>query len=149
MHWRIYTPTNGAPPPWPAIVDIHGGGYKSGHPFQSGPVQVAEELAARGYYVVSVDHELAPCGVMPTQHCHDSTAEGIASGRPPQQTDGIEAIVRALRADAVHCNGKIGTVGGSSGGSHAVWVALNTISSTGWPNWTEADRVTCAVFRRL
>jgi acetyl esterase/lipase len=144
LHWRIYTPTNGAPAPWPAIIDIHGGGFKSGNPFQGGPSKSAEDLAANGFYVAVVDYELAPCGVMPTQHCHDSTAEGIASGRPPEQSDDIEAEVRALRADP-HCNGRIGVLGGSAGGTFAIWVALNTNSSSGWPNWSASDQVDCAV----
>jgi len=37
-------------------------------------------------------------------------------------------------------NGKVGVVGGSAGGSHAAWVALNKSTSDGWPFWSPGDR---------
>lgn len=38
------------------------------------------------------------------------------------------------------CNGKVGVIGGSSGGSHAAFVGFDQTSSVGWPNWTKNDR---------
>jgi acetyl esterase/lipase len=52
----------------------------------------------------------------------------------------VEALVKAAKADLTHGTGKVGVIGGSSSGSHAAWVALNTIPSDGWPNWTILDR---------
>ena len=63
-----------------------------------------------------------------------------------QQVNDIKAYVTAMRADP-RCNGKIGVVGGSSGASHAVTVALDTTDSgVGvWPYWNAAARPDCAV----
>jgi len=98
--------------------------------------------------VVSIDHELAPCNLILDQPCHIGNPD---SGRPPQQTDDVKNAIRALRADTTRCNGKVGVVGGSSGGSHAVFVALDTTPTGGggaWPRWFYGgndDRPDCAV----
>jgi acetyl esterase/lipase len=119
-----------------------------GDAFDGGVEAVAEDLQAAGYLVFAVYYRLAPCGTIIGQHVHDLTTDGIASGRPLQQTNDIKALVRAARADS-RCNLKVGTVGGSGGGSHAVWVALDTnptVPSTDWPKWQGAsDLVDCAV----
>ncbi len=100
---------------------------------------VAQDLAAAGYYTLIVSYRLAPCGQIQGQPCHNVDA---LTGRPPQQTDDIKAEVRALRADITHCNGKIGVVGGSAGGSHALFVALDTVTSS---NWSAVMRPDCVV----
>jgi acetyl esterase/lipase len=119
----------------PAILILHEGGFMMGNFFSSHVTVPAQDLAAAGYYTVIADYRLAPCGLVTGQPCHDDPD----SGRPPQQTDDVKAFVRALRADE-HCNGLVGIVGGSAGGSHAAFVALDRRTSTGWPNWTAADR---------
>lgn len=152
LQYRAYLPTPAAswgPSPWPSVIVIHGGGFRSGHPFQGGPDQAAVSLAQAGYYVRNVDYELAPCALLPIgQACHDNTSAGQASGRPPQQTDDIKAQIRALRADPA-CNGNIGILGGSAGGSHAVFCAIDkTATANHWPHWCENgadDRPDCAV----
>lgn len=100
---------------------------------------VAQDLADAGYYVLVASYRLAPCGQIEGQPCHNADA---ATGRPPQQTNDIKAEIRAIRADTVHCNGKVGVVGGSSGASHALFVTLDT-STTG--NWSPSLRPDCAV----
>ena len=87
-------------------------------------------------------YRLAPWGLITGQPCHQNSS---ASGRPPEQSNDVEAEVIALRADS-HCNGKIGTIGGSGGGSWAVWAALDTNSSGNqYPFWDASKRVDCAV----
>jgi acetyl esterase/lipase len=154
LTWRIYTPVPSPTVSPPAVIVIHGGGFRAGSAFDGdGMLQACADLAANGFYVVSVNYELAPCGLIPGQPLHTDNA----SGRPPNQSNDIKAFVKALRADFTHHNGKIGVVGGSAGGTHAVWVALdNTTSGNQWPYWnccappcetcgTVDDRVDCAV----
>jgi len=47
-----------------------------------------------------------------------------ASDRPPQQSNDVKQQILAARADS-HCNGTIFLVGGSAGGTHALWAALD------------------------
>lgn len=96
---------------------------------------VVQDMANRGYYVYYAGYRLAPCGLIKGQDCHDDPS----SGRPPQQTDDVKAFVKAAKADS-HCNGKLAVIGGSAGASHAAFVAFDTSTSTGWPNWSAGDR---------
>jgi acetyl esterase/lipase len=90
-----------------------------------------QDLVAAGYYVFVADYRLAPCGLIKGQTCHITDE---SSGRPPQQTNDVKAIMRAARADT-HCNGFVGIVGGSAGGSHAAFVNLDRSVSADWPFW--------------
>jgi acetyl esterase/lipase len=144
LAWRIFEPTDGAGK-WPVVLLIHAGGFKTGSYYDGSTVHAAQSLAAEGYYALVVSYRLAPCKTIFGQHPHDNTPDGIASGRPPQQTDDIQALVRAARADT-HClNQKVGIVGGSAGGSHAAFVAFDTTASVGWPNWQPTDRPNATV----
>lgn len=88
-----------------------------------------------------VNYRLAPCGRIPGQESHTDPL----SGRPVEQTNDIKALVRAARADG-HClNNMVGVIGGSSGGTHALSVALDKTPSAGWPNWGPGDRANAAV----
>lgn len=100
---------------------------------------VALDLQDAGYYTIIVSYRLAPCGEIQEQPCHNDDA---TTGRYPQQTNDIKAHIRALRADIAHCNGKIGVVGGSAGGSHALFVSLDTATSS---NWSASMRPDCVV----
>lgn len=130
----MFPPATGGPT-WPVAVVIHEGGFKTGNVFSHLLDDPITDLTADGYYTFVVAYRLAPCGLVRGQACHTDPL----SGRPLEQTNDIKAFVRAARAD-IHCNGKVAVVGGSAGGSHAAFVALDTTSSTGWPNWTSADR---------
>jgi acetyl esterase/lipase len=94
---------------------------------------------------VSIDYDLAPCQLIKDETCD-------SSGRPPEQTDDVKNAIRALRADTTDCNGKIGVVGGSAGGFHAVFCSLDKTPSGGdgnsWPYWFKDghdDRADCTV----
>ena len=144
LEWRPYVPTSGGPK-WPAVLILHVGSFKQGIPFVGNIENCAQDLQIAGYYALIATYRLAPCGLIKGQTCHDASHDpnGL-SGRPPEQTNDVKALVQAARADS-HCNGKVGVVGGSSGGAHAVWVALDQTSSTGWPNWTKGKRADAAV----
>lgn len=99
---------------------------------------VAQDLANAGYYTLVASYRLAPCGQIQGQPCHIDDA---LTGRPPQQTDDVKAEIQAIRADS-HFNGKLGVIGGSGGGSHALFSVLDTTTSS---NWSPGQRPDCAV----
>ena len=119
---------------------LHEGGFYTGDLISGNLRDPEVDLTASGYYVFVVAYRLAPCGLVAGQACHTDPS----SGRPPEQTDDVKAFIRAVRADS-RFNGKLGVVGGSAGGSHAAFVALDTTASSGWPNWTSSDRPDVAV----
>ncbi len=133
LEWRIFKPTGTGP--WPGMVVFHEGHFAGGNIFAPAVEQVATDLKSNGYCVYVAAFRAAPCGLIKGQPCHNDDA----SGRPPQQTDDCKAFVRAARQDG-NCTKKVGVIGGSSGGSHAAFLAFDQTSSVGWPNWTKADR---------
>ncbi|MBA3963853.1 MAG: alpha/beta hydrolase fold domain-containing protein [Chthoniobacterales bacterium] len=141
LEWRVFPATSPSPYPSiaPSIVFLHEGGFYTGNVFSRSNEPVYNDMASRGYNVYVCAYRLAPCGLVKGQACHDDTVAGLASGRPPQQTNDIKAFIKAARADG-RSNGKLAVIGGSAGGSHAAFVALDTASSVGWPNWTATDR---------
>ena len=140
LKWRIYKPTDGHTK-WPVVLIIHGGGWKAGSYFGQYIETCAQDMADAGYYALIVNYRLAPCGYIPGQEDHSDAL----SGRPVEQTNDVKALVRAARADG-HCyNGQVVAIGGSGGGSHAMWCALDKTASNGWPNWLSTDRLQAAV----
>lgn len=112
LHWDVYTPSK--PGPWPAVLVIHGGNfYGGGITYPPSLVQCAQDLAAAGYIAFSIEYRLAPPGKLPGQN---------SDGRFPDQTDDVRLAILAARSDP-RCNGQVGAVGGSAGGSHAAYTA--------------------------
>jgi hypothetical protein len=87
-------------------------------------VNCNRELAAAGFIVFSIEYRLAPNGAIAGQ---------VSDGRFPDQSDDTRMAVLAARADS-RCNGKVGAVGGSSGGYEAAFVA-----GTGTPGQDRID----------
>lgn len=88
--------------PFPAVVCIHGGGFRAGT--RDGYDGLIKQLAQRGYVAVTVTYRLAPKYQFPAA-VHD-----------------VKASVRWLRANAkkYHIDpDRIGTTGGSAGGTLA------------------------------
>jgi acetyl esterase/lipase len=112
LHWVVYTPTGSGP--WPAVLVIHGGGFKGGTPTSSPEsVSCGRDLAAAGFIAFSIEYRLAPEGFLPGQ---------VSDGRFPDQSDDVKLAVLAARNDA-RCNGQVGSVGGSAGGYQTAFVA--------------------------
>ena len=109
--WTVYTPAGRGP--WPAVLVIHGGNFIEGTQFDPGMVQCAQDLAGAGYVAFAITYRLAPPGSIPGQR---------SLGRSPEQYDDVHLAVQAARSDS-RSNGKVGSVGGSAGGTHTVWVA--------------------------
>jgi hypothetical protein len=96
------------------------------------------DLQQAGFLVFQVEHRLAPPGYLdgqPHGSGQDQTDRPPESGRPPEQTDDIKRQILAA-VDDTDCNQSIYLVGGSSGASHALWVALDSASGavTRWDN---------------
>ncbi len=147
MEWVTYTPTTNGPDGtdrWPVIVVLHIGGFKSGNFYQS-LGHAPQDLAAAGFYVVVADYPLAPPNNILGQYAIQQ-ADPTHSGRYPQQTRAIEAVIDAAKSD-IHCyHGIVGVLGGSAGASHAAYVALDvTFTNNLWPFWSATARPKCIV----
>jgi acetyl esterase/lipase len=93
--------------PFPAIVCIHGGGFRAGH--RDGYNGLCLKLAEQGYVALTVSYRLAPKYQFPAA-VHDT-----------------KAAVRWLRAHAKEYKidpARIGTTGGSAGGHLAQFLAV-------------------------
>ena len=133
LHWDVYTPSGAGP--WPVVLLIHGGGYTGGSSTSNQQsVACARDMSAAGYLALSIAYRLAPPGRIDGQ-----TSTGCA----PQQYDDIKMAARAARADP-RCNGKLGVIGGSAGGTHAAWLAVDHLA-TETPPWSGEDRPDGAV----
>jgi len=124
------SPKNGNGP-FPAIVCIHGGGFRAGS--RQGYDGLCIRLAEQGYVAVTVSYRLAPKFQFPAA-IHD-----------------VKAAVRWLRANAktYHIDPeRIGTTGGSAGGHLAQFLGVTTdvkeFEGDGG-NLDQSSRVVCVV----
>ncbi len=95
--------------PFPAIVCIHGGGFRAGT--REGFNGLCLELAERGYVAVTVTYRLAP------------------KYQFPAAVYDVKAAVRWVRANAEKYNidpNRIGTTGGSAGGHLAQFLGVTS-----------------------
>jgi len=95
--------------------------------------QASYDLQQQGFLVFQVDTRLAPPGHLPNQLDTDK-------GYAPEQTDDLKRQILAALNDPLHqCNGNIYLVGGSSGGTLALWCALDPASTvSGWDEDTRS-----------
>lgn len=146
IEWVVYQPTTAGPDGgmrWPPSFPLHIGGYKQGdfyHNFSTAP----QDLRDAGFVVFVATYPLAPPRSITGQYALQQSDPN--SGRYPQQTRAIEAVVDAARRDGRCYHGLVGVLGGSAGGSHAIYVALD-VTNTGlmWPFWSSQARPTCVV----
>ena len=116
LRWRAFVPNDNEK--HPAVIVIHGGGFKSGG-FTD--IQTDQDLVCAGFCVFDIEYRLAPPGKVPGQ--------GRDLGRYPAQTDDVATAIRAARSPAPgsvafgRVTGKVGAVGGSAGASHAAYCA--------------------------
>ncbi len=88
-----------------------------------------EDLRNAGFMVFQVDHRLAPPNKLPDQ---------MTEGHAPAQTDDLKRQILAALADP-QCNGSIYLIGGSAGGTLALWVALDPVAGS-VAGWNESVR---------
>jgi acetyl esterase/lipase len=115
----------------PAVVIIHGGGFRLGSKDSPREVNIGENLARHGYIGMSIDYALA------------------AEGKPewPRILHDCKTAVRWLRANAERLQidpDRIGVIGGSAGGTLASLVAM-TLPSDGLDPATPLGELSCSV----
>ncbi|MES1257954.1 MAG: alpha/beta hydrolase fold domain-containing protein [Acidobacteriota bacterium] len=127
----IVRPRNGAATPRPAVLLVHGGGFRAGS--KEGYTSLAIKLAERGYVAATANYRLSPGSQFPA---------------PVQD---VKAAVRFLRANAAKYNldpGHIGALGGSAGGHLVLMLGLTAgveeFEGSG-PNRDQSSRVQCVV----
>jgi acetyl esterase/lipase len=115
----------------PAVVLIHGGGFRRGT--RESYLPVAARLAERGYVAATISYRLAP------RH------------QFPAAVEDVKAAVRFLRANAQRFDidpERIGAMGGSAGGHLALFLGLTggvaALEGSG-PNLEQSSRVSCVV----
>jgi len=99
LHLDAYVPDTPAHHPHPAVILIHGGGWRSGDRSQTVPM--AQRLAAAGYVAVAVEYRLSP------------------EARYPAALHDLKSAVRWLRAHARELTldtARIAALGCSAGG---------------------------------
>ena len=125
----IARPKNGDGP-FPAIVCIHGGGFRAGT--RDGYDGLCLKFAQRGFAAVTITYRLAPAYQFPAA-VHD-----------------CKAAVRWMRANAAKCRidpVRIGATGGSAGGHLALFLGVTADVSKfeGEENRNQSSTVRCVV----
>ncbi len=129
--------------PYPTVISIHPGEYRYGDDHGEPHQRMAtKDLTDAGFLVFQIEYRLAPDGLLTGQHKHDTTTAGIASGRPPQQTNDVKQEILAALADS-QCNGEIFVIGGSVG--HGLWAALDPNPSVPFWNSTTLASIKAVV----
>jgi acetyl esterase/lipase len=131
MEMDIVRPRQASAEPRPAVVLVHGGGFRAGN--RQSYLPVAIRLAERGYVAATVSYRLAPRNQFPAA-VHD-----------------VKAAVRFLRANAAKYGvdaERIGAMGGSAGGHLVLFLGLTggveEFEGSG-PNREYSSRVSCVV----
>ncbi len=102
-----------------AIV-IHGGGFSSGVM----EADIAQELSQYGFMGVAIEYRLAPAHLEMNTPAHPFPGQNNIhdDGYYPEQTDDVGDAIIHYRNDP-RSNGEVVVVGGSAGGSHALYLA--------------------------
>jgi acetyl esterase/lipase len=107
----VYTPGRAAPRSgWPAVLAIHGGGWRGGNKHHYGPI--AARLVNHGYVVVAVDYALS----------------SPAAPSWPANLEDLRAALRWLRENAAVYKvdpNRIAALGASAGGHLALLLAMS------------------------
>jgi acetyl esterase/lipase len=127
----VVRPKNAGAARLPAVVLVHGGGFRRGS--RDSYLAVAARLAQRGYVAATVSYRLAP------RH------------QFPAAVEDVKAAVRFLRANAARFGidpDRIGAMGGSAGGHLVLFLGLTggvaRFEGSG-PNREFSSRVACVV----
>jgi acetyl esterase/lipase len=130
-----------------AIV-IHGGGYSAG----TMETDVAQELSQYGFMGVAIEYRLAPPHLEMNTPVHPFPGQNNIhdDGHYPEQTDDVRDAIVHYRNDS-RSNRQVVVIGGSAGGSHALYLAgtgtpgndmpdLAVLLSCGVSNFTDPNQ---------
>jgi acetyl esterase/lipase len=127
----IVRPRDMSGSPRPAVLLVHGGGFRAGS--KAGYIPLAVKLAEHGYVAATADYRLAP------------------RNQFPAAVQDVKAAVRFLRANAAKYNldpAHIGALGGSAGGHLVLMLGLTAgveeFEGSG-PNRDRSSAVQCVV----
>jgi len=132
LYLDIYVPQTPIMEPMPAVVFIHGGGWRSGEKY---PSQV-KSLAERGFFAVSINYRLSGVAIFPAA------------------VEDCKCAVRWLRANAAEFHvdpNRIGVWGGSAGGHLALMVGCVDQSAGlegngGWEKYSSRVQAVCSYY---
>lgn len=133
----VYRPAGDTVTARPAIIWVHGGGFRSGSKTSPEIVDEATTFAKKGYVTFSISYRLSPNGCFPiAAEC----LEAITDAREDAQ-----AAVRFLRANAATYGvdtDRIGIAGTSAGAITALNVAYGpeTVGNSGNPGYSSEVR---------
>ena len=113
-----------------AIV-IHGGGFSGG----GMRTDVAEDVSQYGFMGVAIEYRLAPPHTEMDTPAHPFPGQNDIhdDGYYPEQTDDVRDAIVHYRNDP-RSNGQVVVIGGSAGGSHALYLATTGIPGYDMPN---------------
>jgi acetyl esterase/lipase len=113
------------------VITIHEGGYKSGE-METG---IAQDVSRYGFMGVGIEYRLAPPHIEMDTPAHPFPGQNDIQddGHYPEQTDDVSDAIVHYRNDP-RSNGQVVVIGGSAGGSHALYVA-----ATGTPGYDMPD----------
>ena len=127
----IVRPREASNTPRPAVLLVHGGGFRGGT--KEGYISLAVKLAEHGYVAATANYRLAP------------------RNQFPAAVQDVKAAVRFLRANAAKYNldsDHIGALGGSAGGHLVLMLGLTAgveeFEGSG-PNRDQSSAVQCVV----
>jgi acetyl esterase/lipase len=132
LYLDTYIPETPIMKPMPAIVFIHGGGWRNGDKF---PSQV-KSLAERGFFAVSINYRLSGVAIFPAA------------------VEDCKCAVRWLRANATKYNidpKRIGVWGGSAGGHLSLMVGCadetaGLEGNGGWETYSSRVQAVCSYY---
>ena len=128
QRFRFAPPNAGPYDQYPTVLMFPPDGFKAEYGDHGVPSErwATRDLQYAGFLVFQVDHRLAPPHKLPGQ---------TSDGHPPDQTDDAKRQILAALADP-QCNGSIYLIGGSAGGTLALWCALDSATGAvpGWDN---------------
>ena len=134
LQWVRYTPSGTGP--WPAVVAVHGGGFRFGSPNDLNLVPVCKDLARTGYLCFAITYRLAQNTICNQPATHHLRRTGVAGPTTDihDQMDDVRTAIIAARQDPQCLNKPVYLIGGSAGGTHALFAAVTGTAGVDKPD---------------